>query len=244
MAPTASTPDPRDTRIGRVAASVYWYLMVEAGFLLAAAPGLVGLALVVPEPGSIPLYALCAVPFAPAFSAALYALRGGTRGPDQNPWPRFWRGWRMNVADVLWVWIPVVAVGAAVGIGIAFGPAAGVPALLVVISWVLLAVLAVWAGIAVVICSWFSFRARDVARLASYYLAARPLVGLGFASLLIVAVALTFFASGWFVALTASIFVGFARVTARPMERDIEERFLAPDAAADAAHERGDQPPG
>lgn len=239
MSPTASTPDPRESRLGRVAASVYRYAMVELGFLLAAAPGLAGLAVVAPDPRSIPLYALCAVPVGPAFAAALYALREGTRGDAPDPWPRFWRGWRINVLDVLRVWLPALTAAAVIGIGIAFGPATGVDPVLIVIAWVVLVLLALWTGLAIVIASLFSFRARDVARLALHYLAARPLATLGFAALLVLAVALVFVATGWLVALAASVFAALTLVNARPVTRDIADRFVAPGPGAGAAPDEG-----
>ncbi|NYE21427.1 DUF624 domain-containing protein [Microbacterium immunditiarum] len=242
MTPTASTPDPRDTRLGRLATPVYWYLVVAAGFLLAAAPGLVASALVAPVVSNVPLFALCAVPYGPAFSAALYALRDGTRGEEQNPWPRYWRGWRLNVIDVLWVWVPVLAIGALIGIGIAFGPAVGVASVFIVISWIVLLFVALWTVFAIIIASLFSFRARDIFRLSLYYMAGRPLATLGFASLLVLAVAVVFFASGWALALLASAFAGLALFTARPVTRDIRERFIAPDEADARAPESPDAP--
>lgn len=242
MTPTASQPDPRDTRLGRFATPVYWYLVVAAGFVLAAGPGLVASALVAPVVSNIPLFALCAVPYGPAFSAALYALRDGTRGDDHNPWPRYWRGWRLNVIDVLWVWVPALAVGALIGIGIAFGPAGGVASVFIVISWIVLLFVALWTVFAIVIASLFSFRARDILRLALYYMAGRPLATLGFASLLVLAVAVVFFASGWALALLASVFAGLALFTARPVIRDIRERFVADEADASPAPESPEAP--
>lgn len=226
-----STPprdDPRATGIWRLATVVYWFVVVEVAFLLAAAPGLAGVVFLIPDPSNLPLYALCSVPVVLAFSAALSTMRARLADDDPVVWPRFWRSWLGNLGDVLKVWLPALAVLVLLGYNLLFGPALGVEPILLVVSAVLAVVVTLWAGNAVVIASLFRFRGRDTARLAAYYLLARPLVALGAGGLYLLAGVVWYFGSPWLVALLASLFAASAVVTARPMLADLERRFTAP----------------
>ncbi len=228
MDPMANTtaPDPRRGVLGRVTSAVYWFLLVEICFLFAALPGFVGILLLDRSPSNIPLYALCALPIAPAFSAAISTLAARSRADDLSVWPRYWRAYRQNLGDVLWVWIPTLLGAGILGITIAFGAAAGVDGFFVGAAVVFLVVLAVWSSHGLVIASLFRFRARDVARLALYYLAARPLVTLGSLSYLVLAVAVVTFTTDVVLALAAVVFAAFALVNAMAMTADITARFV------------------
>jgi len=227
MTNQAGSPDPRRGPLGRATGGAYLLLVVELGFLLAVLPGLLGLMFVARDASNLPLVAVCLVPLAPAFSAALYATDRARREDDLVVWPRFWRGWRRNVREVLSLWLPVLAAGTVLGYNIAFGPAVGVPDVFVVGSWILLGALALWAVHAVVIASFFSFRLRDTARLALYYLAARPLVTLGAVSLLVIAAGIVFLTADWVLALCGSLFAVGVLLTHKPLIADVEERFTA-----------------
>jgi uncharacterized membrane protein YesL len=228
MTQQAGSPDPRRGILGAVSGAFYWYLVVEACFLLAALPGFAGILLLDRSAGNIPLYALCLLPVAPAFSAAIAALEARQRAEDLSVWPRFWRFYAQNVLDVLRVWVPALAVAAVLGITIAFGRAASVDVFFVGAAVVFLVLLAVWSSHAIVIASLFRFRARDIARLALYYVAARPLVSLGALSYLLLATALVAFTSDIVLALLGVVFAAFARVNAGAMISDIRKRFIAP----------------
>lgn len=211
--------------LGRVTGTIYWFVVVELCFLLAASPGLVGILLLERDASNLPLYALCLVPVGPAFSAGMSTI--AARSDELSVWPRFWRSYAHNAVDVLWVWLPALVVATVLGITIAFAGSAGVSVFFVVVAVVLLVVLAVFTSHALVIASFFSFRARDVARLALYYVAARPLVSLGALSYLVLAVALVAFTSDWVLALAAVLFAALAVVNARSMDRDIRSRFVS-----------------
>ena len=238
MTNATTAPDPRRGVLGRVTGVFYWFLLVEVCFLLAALPGFVGILLLDRSASNIPLYALCALPIAPAFSAAMSALAARSRADDLSVWPRYWRAYRQNVGDVLWVWVPTLAAACVLGITIAFGAAAGVDGFFVGAAAVFLVVLAVWSSHTLVIASLFRFRARDVARLALYYLAARPLVTIGALSYLVLAVAVVAFTTDVVLALTAVVFAAFSLVNARAMTADISERFVAGGARAAAENPR------
>lgn len=214
--------------LGRVTAFIYHLLVVEGLFLVAIAPGAVPLVLLDRHASNLPLFALCAVPAGPALAAAVYTLHRRSRDlTDLHPAARFLRGYRLNAADVLRIWVPLLAWLTIIGIGLAGAAGAGVPgwwsALLVVIAVGAL----LWGMNALVIASLFAFRTRDVARLAAYFLARAPIVTLGNFGLLTMAVVVTVFASEAALALLAAIIVMFLISTCRPMIVTVEEEFTA-----------------
>jgi hypothetical protein len=219
--------DPRRGPLGRVTTAFYWFLVVEVAFLVAASPGLIGILLLDRSPGNIPLYALCLVPLGPAYSAALSTVEVRRRADDLSPWPRFWRAWVRNLVDVLQVWVPALAGATILGLTLAFGPAAGVDGFFRGAAVVFLVVGALWSWNALIIASLFRFRARDTARLALYYLAAKPLVTLAALSFLVLATAVVAFTSDVVLAALAVLFAAFALVSARPMIADVTARFVA-----------------
>jgi hypothetical protein len=231
MTNQAGSPDPRRGAPWRAAAVVYWFLVVEVCFLLAALPGFVGILLLDRAASNLPLYALCLVPVAPAFSAAISTLDFRARADDAAAWPRFWKSYAQNILDVLWVWVPALVAATVLGITIAFGAAAGVDSFFVGAAIVFLVVLAVWAVHAIMIASLFRFRARDIARLALYYLVAKPSASLGALSCLVLAAALVAFTTDIVAALFAVLFAALALGTAKAMIADIRTRFVAPENA-------------
>lgn len=235
MSKPDATPDPRRGALGKFTGVVYWLIVVELAFLLASAPGFLGTLFLAQEPSNLPLFALCLVPMGPAFSAALSALRARERDGDLVVWPRYWRSWLANVREMLFLWVPALVALTILGMNVAFGAAAGVSGVLVIISLVIGVVVALWTLNAVLIASLYSFRLRDIARLALYYLAAKPLVTLGSLSLLVIIAVVVTFASGWVLALLASVLAALMLANTRTMRRDIEARFIAPDAGAAAS---------
>ncbi|MGA4987571.1 hypothetical protein [Nonomuraea bangladeshensis] len=214
--------------LSRAAALIYTLMVVEAMFLLAAAPGLAALTLLGGDASNVPLAALCALPLGPALSAALYALRRRSRDlADLRPAAAFWRGYRANAAGALKIWAPWLAGVAVVGTTLANFGAAGVPG-----WWAGLLVLVVlggllWAGNALVITSLFAFRAVDVARLASYFLLRHPKAALANTSLLVVAAGVTMIGTELLTALLASAFAAALLRNSRPVIAEVEERFTA-----------------
>jgi hypothetical protein len=203
-----------------VAATAHTLLVVTTLTVLTGAPGLVLLVLLDRDPSNIPLAAAGAIPAGPALSAAIYALdrRSGDL-TDLAPARAFLRGYRMNAAGVLRLWVPWLAWLAILGINLAHGwwPA----------PLLLLAVLAaLWQANALVIASLFEFRARDTARLAAYFLVRTPRVTVGNAALAVLAAAVVFFWSEAVLGLLAAGFAAALLHTCRPMRAEIEERFI------------------
>ena len=205
--------------LARAAAAVHTLLVVQVLTLLAGAAGIVPLVLLDRDPSNIPLAAVCAIPAGPALSAALYALRRRSADlADLAPARAFLRGYRMNVAGVLKLWVPWLAWEAVLGINLAHGRWT-IPVAAVALA------AALWQANALVIASLFAFRARDTARLAAYFLVRTPLVTLGTAGLMALAAAVVLFWSEAVLALVAVVFAAALLRTARPLRAEIEERF-------------------
>jgi hypothetical protein len=212
--------------LARVAAFVHTLLVVQVLFLVTGAPGLVVLVLLDRGAGNIPLVAACAVPVGPAVSAALYALRRRSNDlTELAPARDFLRGYRMNAAATLKLWLPWLAWEAVLGINLAHPEHSGVPPWWRVPLVVLAVAAALWQVNALVIASLFAFRARDTARLAAYFLFRRPRVTLGVAGLAVLAGAVIVLTSEAVLALVSVVLIAFLLHTCRPMCAEIEQRF-------------------
>src|SRR3712207_5924688 len=84
--------------LSRAAAFVYTLLVIEVLLVVTSLPGIVPLLLLQRDASNVPLAALCAVPFGPALSAAVFALRHRRLDlTDLKPAIAFWRGYRLNL---------------------------------------------------------------------------------------------------------------------------------------------------
>jgi len=193
--------------LARAAALVYTLLVTDVLLLVTAAPGLVPLLLLDRAASNLPLDAACLVPAGPAVSAALFALRSRRADlADLHPAAAFWRGYRLNAAGALRVFVPWLAVLTMIAMALAHRHAAAVPGWWQVLLVVIAVAATLWLANAMVITSLFAFRAVDVARLAAYFLGRTPLVTLGNAGVLIGAALVTAFATEPVTALLASAF--------------------------------------
>ncbi|MGW4460820.1 hypothetical protein [Micromonospora sp. NPDC004704] len=214
--------------LSRAAAFVYTLLAVELLVLVTTLPGLVPLVLLDRDASNLPLVATCLLPVGPAISAALYTLHHQRPDlTDLRPAGRFWRAYRDNLPGVLRVWVPTVLWLTIIAMNLANLTAAAVPA-----WWGVLLVL-VGAGVALVganallVASLFTFRTRDVLRLALYFLVRTPSVTFGNAVLLAAAAGLTAVFSEAVLALLGAVLVlAFLRV-GEPMIRGIRKEFTA-----------------
>ena len=214
--------------LSRVAALVYTLLVVEGLLVVTVLPGAIPLLLLARDPSNVPLAALCTVPFGPALSAAVYALqRRRLDLTELKPAPAFFRGYRLNVGGVLRIWLPALVWLVIIGVSLANFSAAAVPgwwaALLVAIAVVTL----LWLANALVITSLFTFRTVDVARLAAYFLARNRRGTLGNLALLILAGAVTYFATEAVLVLLGVVFALALLSNSQPMIKEIREKFVA-----------------
>lgn len=237
---TTDQPTPRvpgdfgSGPLGRFTAGVYWFVVVTALLALASLPGVLVALLLDRSVSNLPLVVLAALPLGPALSAALYATRDRTRADGLTPARSFWRGYRLNWADVLRVWAPALVALAVIGYVIANAPAAGIGPVYVAVLAGLALVITVWALHAVAIASFFNFRTRDVARLGVYYLGRMPSGSLGVVSLLVVALGIAWFTADAVLVLLGGVWVWFWHRAEARMLAEVEERFTsaAPDPSA------------
>ena len=217
--------------LARTTAVVYWLLVVELLLVLTIAPGLVAALFLARDASNAPLAALLLVPVGPALAAALFAWRVFLGrigdGRDLAPARHFWRGYRHNALDVLRWWVPTLAVLTVLAVGLAnidrIAAPAGYAAALGVVAVAVLG----WAGHALVLSSALTLRTRDTARLAAYYLSARPLATLGVLGLVVVAVALVVLLGDWAPLALASPLTFLLLRTTEPVLADAVERFTA-----------------
>ena len=214
--------------LSRAAALVYTLMVVEGLLFVTTLPGLVPLLLLDRDASNVPLAALCAVPFGPALSAAVYALqRRRLDLTELRPAAAFLRGYRLNVGGVLRIWLPALAWLTVVGVSLGNFASAGVPGwwagLLVGVGLVTL----LWTANALVITSLFTFRTVDVARLGGYFLARNPRGTFGNAGLLILAVAVTYFATEAALVLLGAVLALALLGNGQPMIKEIQEKFVA-----------------
>lgn len=214
--------------LGRVTGAVYWYLVVTLLLNLAAAPGLVALFLLDRSVSNAPLAALCFLPVGPALSAALFALRDRPEAEDMTPARSFWRGYRLNAVDIVRLWAPALLVLAVIAMTLGNLAAVDVPAGYGTVLVVIGAIVALWATHTLVIASFFTFRARDVARLGAHYLLRLPLVTLGTASLLTLAVGVVYVTFDVVLAMLGGVWAGLLLRNDRLLLRDVRERFTHP----------------
>ncbi len=212
--------------LSRAVALIYSLLVTEILLVLTTLPGLVPMFLLDRDASNLPLVAICALPLGPAVSAALYTLRHHRPDlADLRPAALFWQGYRANFRPVLGIWVPWLVWLTIVAVNLSHLAAASVP------GWwgVLLALVALgvtlWGTSALVITSLFSFRLRDVARLAAHFLGATPGVTLGIACLLVLAAGIIWVASEAVLGLLGSVLVLALLHTCRPMISKIEKEF-------------------
>jgi hypothetical protein len=212
--------------LSRASALVYTLLVVELLLLTATLPGLIGLVLLDRDAANVPLAALCLLPAGPALSAALYALHHRRLDlTDLHPAAAFWRGYKANAREVLKLWVPWLVWLAVIGSNLANFVASGVPGWWGVLSVLVALAATLWVANALVITSLFTFRARDVARLAAYFLTRSPRASLGNACLLVVAAGITLVASEAASALLASVLASMLLLNSRSMIAEVRDRF-------------------
>lgn len=214
--------------LARVTAPIYSFLILNLLLLATTAPALIPLVALDRDASNAPLAVACALPLGPALSATFYALRHRGRDlTDLKPAAAFLRGYRMNAAGVLRLWVPFLAGMALIAENLSHVRAAGVPA-----GWraalVLIAVVAtLWVINALMITSLFAFRTVDVARLAAYFLGRTRAVTLGNFGVLIAAVLLVEISSEAVLALFAVLFAAALLHICAPMTAQVEKDFTA-----------------
>ncbi|MEV6881087.1 hypothetical protein [Streptomyces sp. NPDC051135] len=214
--------------LSRAVALIHTLLTVEALLLLTCAPGLAVLLLLAPDPANLPLAALCLLPLGPALSAAAYALHHRSADlTELHPAHAYVRGWRLNARPALRLWAPLLAWLTVIAFTLTHFTATGLPRWWAVLLALVGAGSLLWGAHALVLTSLFTFRARDTARLAAYFLLRHGRATLGAASLLLLAAALTALLTEALPALLAAPLLLSLLHSSRPVITEAREEFTA-----------------
>ncbi|MCL2316785.1 MAG: DUF624 domain-containing protein [Actinomycetia bacterium] len=211
----------------RVTAFVLWFVVLDALIVLACVPGFVVSVFLDRATGNLPLLVLCLLPAGPAVASVLFAWhRRDVEGPDLAPGARFWRGYRLNLRDVLAWWVPYVLLMALMTfIALNLG-AVGWPA---EVAWVfagLALLITLVAGHLLVVTALFSFRTRDAVRLAAFLAIRHWRVTLADACVLAALVLVTRWLGEWVVALVAALVVFWWLRLAAPVIANLMDEFV------------------
>lgn len=217
--------EEREGPLTRVTNFVYRVLVIEAAFVLAVLPALLGIFFLEQDPSNIPLYAFFALFFGPAITAGVYAWRADH---DLVPWLRFWKGWADSLGQSLTVWTPAVVLAALAAFNAAF---AQVEFGFILGGAVVAAAGGILAIALLVIIGHFSFRTRDLFTVAMYGTASAPVAALGIISLCILAGAIVVVFSDWVAVLMASLLLLLLGRTALPMMVQIQQGLVTKDGS-------------
>lgn len=215
--------------LSRLTAAVYRYIVLGAFLAAAGLPTLLFWTLLSPEPANAVLFVLALLPVAPALSAALYAQRAWSAEPDLSPARPLFRGLRLNLRDTLSWWAPVLVAATVLAVNVLFADAVSGGALVRPVCFVLMAALAVWAGHLLTVSSFFSFRVRDVFRVAAVEFFFSWKSSLGILSLLVVATAVVVAGSEALLLILGWAFAALLWLIVRPVVADVTERFTRRD---------------
>ena len=219
--------DPDHGVAGRATSTLYRLLVVGLLLAISVTPTVVLLFLIAPDPSNVPLAVGSAVFVGPALSAAFFALGAKARDDGLTPAPAFVKGYRMNLGDVLKIWVPgllALAVLSWTTVNIAV---AGVPVWWAGILIGLAVILLLWMVQATVIASFFSFRGRDTARLALYFLGRLPRVTLAVVSAVVLAGAVVFLTTPAVLAVFGVLLVALLLHWEKPLLAEVRLRFVA-----------------
>lgn len=185
-------PDPLPGELGRgswgrTTVVLHRLLAITAAFVLACLPVMASTVLASSALTTV-LGVLLLGAVAAALSAALAAWDSEGRAVHPQPWTAYWRGYRRNAVDVLRVVLPALLVGAVIAVSVADLGGAGVGSGYGLLLIILAAVVAIVATRSVIIASFFSFRTRDVWRLACFTLFRKPAATIALIALLVCAI--------------------------------------------------------
>lgn len=190
---TDANPLPGDLSrgpLGRATVTLHRFGAIGLAFVLASLPAVAGAVLLPPSGLTLGLLVLLSGSIAVAVSASLAAWRDERTSVHPAPWSAFWRGYRRNALDVVRATVPGLLLVAVVAVTVVNADGAGIGRGYV---WLLLGIAGVTTLIGLrvtVLASVFSFRTRDLWRLAAYTLFRVPRATVALLALVICAVGL------------------------------------------------------
>lgn len=219
--------DPWDNPMTRVTDEIGWFLTVGFLVFLAVLPGVLPMVLLERSPSNAPLFALCALPIGPALSAGILAMRDKDLPEFESPLRSFVRGYRVNAFDALRIWIPAVAVVAAIGFAVSTLRTTDLPGALAVALVVIAAAICLLTAQSLVITSLFNFRTRDVVRLAAYYAAVKPLQTLAVGLVLVLTAGLSYLTINVIAVLISPVLIWLVLKINTPIIEDLKDNFTS-----------------
>ena len=213
--------------LGRITVEVYWTVSLTALFATACLPGALVVLLMEPGRPAVVLLLLAVLPVGPALAATVFAWRQRQRTEDPTPWRCFATGYRLSGLDAVKVWLPACAVLAVVGAGVVATGLGLVPSAYLAVLVVIALVVLIAAVHALMITTVFSFRVRDVLRLAVFHTFRLPRATLAVLALLIAMAALVVVLGDWVAVLTAGLFARALAAYERPLLDRIRTEFTA-----------------
>lgn len=211
---------------GRLTGTIYWYLVIGVLFVVTTAPGTIPMFFLEQHISNAPLYALLLLPVAPALSALLYAIARRDQAESMVPAQFFFRGYKLNALDVLKLWVPASVVLVILAINLGNLQFTGMGSWYSTVAIILALVVVVWLLLAVVIASLYDFRTRDTARLAFGFLASRPIAAIGILGVVAICGLIVILAFDAVLALLAWAVAALLLSVTKPVQRDIETKFL------------------
>lgn len=105
----------------------------------------------------------------------MYAVRRPEASRGQHPWSRYWEGWRIGGRQSLIVWAPVVVLLSGVQVLSTQIDPDAIARPLVIVGYIMGGVAAVISIATLSVIANYSFRTRDVPRVALFGMGAKPL---------------------------------------------------------------------
>lgn len=226
MGPVNSTDDTTPAGATRETPVALRLLVVGVLLALAVSPTAVLVTLLGFGPVPAAFGTLSAVFVGPAVSAALFALGEKARDDGLSPAAAFGRGYRLNAADVLKLWLPTLLVLAVLAFTVADALAQGAPPWAIGLGMGLFLLVVLWLIQATVISSFFAFRGRDTARLALYFLGRLPRVTLVVLVVLVLAAMFAWLTSVALLALLGVLWVAVLLRSEKPLLAEVRLRFV------------------
>lgn len=219
---TAGRPRPT------VASTVVWFLVVEGLLVLTTVPTLVWLLFLEARWSNVPLMVALGIPVGPALSAALFAWRRFSQDHDASPARHFWRGYQVNWADALRIWVPSLVVLSLLAVNlVTLGGSDDAPVAFAVVGVVAAVLVAAWTAHAMLVVSLFSFRMRDVLRVAVYFMVAKPFASLGALAVVAAGVAAAWFVHPWLPVALGSVLTYLLWRNGAAIAAEVARRFVA-----------------
>lgn len=203
----------------RISTAVYGLLATSACFLLACLPFIAAVAFT-----RLPVViTIAGFSIGPAWVAVLYVVRAYVDNRDIEPVRLFWRGYRASWRQALLFFVPYFSLVMILGYDVV-----GVPGLAGPLRWLLIVLGALgllWGSTVLLIISCFSFRLRDVLRLAVYGLVRSPRWLFADAALLVVTGALVLAWSEAAAGVLAAPIALFAMLNSRGLRQRLHAEF-------------------